>query len=114
MTKNKPNPLLAAFEAKKEAEFQGRLACNSEINMMATLIAGNDLGFVSTGRADLLLEHLVEVKMRLASDLIEDAKDDKDLEHTKAALARRLQQILGPDGWIRCQGLFQLLRDYWK
>lgn len=31
----KQNPVLAAFEAKKEAEFRGRLACNSEINMIA-------------------------------------------------------------------------------
>lgn len=110
----KQNPVLAAFEAKKEAEFKGRLACNTELNMMATLIAGNDLGFVSTGRADLLLERLVEVKMQLAADLIADAKDDKDLEHTKATLARRMRQILGPDAWRRCQGLFPMLRDYWE
>jgi hypothetical protein len=81
--------------------------------MMATLIAGNDLGFVSTGRADLLLERMVEVKMRLADDLLKDAKDDKDLDYTKGDLARRMKQILGPAGWTRCQGLFPLLRDYW-
>lgn len=109
----KQNPVLAAFEAKKEAEFRGRLACNTELNMMATLISGNDLGFVSTGRADILLERLVEVKMQLAADLVEDAKDDKDLEHTKAVLAKRIKRILGPDGWSRCKTLFPLLQDYW-
>lgn len=109
----KQNPILAAFEAKKEAEFRGRLACNSELNMMAALIAGNDLGFIGTKRADLLLEQMVEVKMKLADDLVEDAEADKTLEYTKADLARRLQQILGPDGWNRCKTLFPLLRDYW-
>ena len=110
----KPNPLLAAFEAKKEAEFQGRLACNSEINMMAVLIAGNDLGFLAEKRADLLLARLVEVKMEIADDLVNDAKDDADLEHTKYILARQVKQILGKDGWERCKKLFPLLRDYWE
>ena len=66
----KQNPILAAFEAKKEAEFQKRLACNTELNMMATLIAGNDLGFISSKRADLLLTEIVEVKMEIAAILI--------------------------------------------
>jgi len=110
----KPNPLLAAFEAKKEAEFTGRLACNTEINLMAMLIAGNDLGFIGEKRADLLLARHVEVKMQLADDLIKDAETDKELTYTKAILARRLKQILGPDGWNRCKELFPLLRDYWE
>jgi hypothetical protein len=113
MAKNKQNPLLAAFEAKKEAEFMGRLACNTEINMMAMLIAGNDLGFIAEKRADLLLAEVIEVKMKIADDLLKDAENDKDLTYTKADLARRVKQILGPDGWNRCKQLFPLLRDYW-
>lgn len=109
----KQNPVLAAFEAKKEAEFMGRLACNTEMNLIAMLIAGNDLGFIGEKRADLLLAKHIEVKMQLADDLVEDAKDDKTLEYTKANLARRLKQILGPDGWNRCKKLFPLLQDYW-
>ena len=110
----KPNPVLAAFEAKKEMEFMGRLACNSEINMIAMLMAGNDLGFIGPKRADLLLVRLLEVKTEIADALLSDAKDDVDLEHTKAELARRMMQILGPDGWDRCKKLFPLLRDYWE
>lgn len=110
----KQNPLLAAFEAKKEAEFTGRMACNTEINMMAMLIAGNDLGFIGQKRADLLLEKHIETKMQIADDILKDAKTDKELTYTKADLARRLKQILGPDGWTRCRELFPLLRDYWE
>ena len=110
----KQNPILAAFEAKKEAEFQGRLACNTELNMIATLIAGNDLGFLAEKRADQFLARLVEVKMEIADVLIEDAKDDVELQYTKHVLARRVKQIMGPDGWDRCKQLFPLLRDYWE
>ena len=109
----KPNALLAAFEAKKEAEFMNRLALNSEMNMIAMLIAGSDLGFIGEKRADLLLAQLVETKMQIAQDLLEDVKTDKEMVYTRADLARRLKQILGRDGWIRCRELFPLLRDYW-
>lgn len=113
MAKSKHNPLLAAFEAKKEAEFAGRLACNTEINLMAMLIAGNDLGFIGEKRADLLLAQQVETQMQITAELLGDAAADKELTYTKATLARRLKQILGPDGWDRCKGMFPLLRDYW-
>lgn len=124
----KQNPLLAAFEAKlrqefaqemaafeaaKEAEFSQRLARNTEINMIAMLIAGNDLGFLGTARAGLLLEEQIEVKMRIADELLRDAEDDPSLVYTKYDLASRLKSILGPSEWVRCQELFPLLRDYW-
>ena len=106
----KQNPLLAAFEAKKETEFMGRLACNTEIN----LIAGNDLGFLAEKRADLLLAEVIETKIQIADQLVADAADDASLAYTKAVLARRVKQILGPDGWNRCKQLFPLLIDYWE
>ena len=110
----KQNPLLAAFEAKKEAEFMGRLACNTEINLIAMLIAGNDLGFLAEKRADLLLAEVIETKIQIADQLVADAADDASMAYTKAVLARRVKQILGPDGWNRCKQLFPLLIDYWE
>ena len=120
----KQNPILAAFEAKlraefaqekaqMEADFKDRLSMNTEINMIAMLIAGNDLGFLGPARAGLLLEEQVEVKMRIADELLRDAEDDPSLVYTKYDLASRLKSILGPSEWARCQKLFPLLRDYW-
>ena len=114
MAKNKQSPLLAAFQAKLEAEFHGRLACNTEIGLLAMLFAGNNLGFIGERRGDVFLAEVVEVKMQIAEELLSDAKDDADLEHTKADLARRAKQILGKDGWNRCKQLFPLLYDYWE
>ena len=109
----KQNPILEAFEAKKEAEFKARLERNSEINVIAMLIAGSRLGFLGEKRADLLIEEQIYVKMELARNLLQDAKDDKEMAYTKADLARTLKQILGPEGWNKRKHLFPLLREYW-
>lgn len=109
----KQNPVLAAFEAKLEKEYRGRLECNSEIDMITMLIAGSRLGFLGEKRASLLIEELIDVKMQLAENLLQDAKDDKELLYIKADLARTVKQILGPDGWEKHKTLFKLLQEYW-
>ena len=109
----KQNPLLASFEAKLKAEYKERLNRNSEINLIATLIAGSRLGFLGEKRADLLIEEQIDVKMQIAENLLNDAKDDKEMAYTKADLARTLKQILGEEGWNKRKHLFTLLRDYW-
>ena len=109
----KQNPMLAAFEAKLEAQYKERLSCNDEINLISMLIAGSRLGFLGEIRGDLLIEEQIDVKMELVENLLQDAKDDKDLTFTKADLARTLKQILGPEGWNKRKHLFKLLRDYW-
>lgn len=110
----KQNPILAAFEAKKEVEFSKRLATNTEINLIAMLIAGNNLGIIAEKRAHPFLAEQIEVKMQIAEAILEDSKSDKSLEYTKADLAGAVKQILGPEGWESCKYLFPLLGDYWN
>ncbi len=110
----KTNPLLAAFEAKLEADYQARLARHAEFERIAWLISGSDLGFVAQKRADDLLTHKEEIKIQLAKDLLEDAKADKTCTYTRADVARRIKEILGPEAWKRHQHLFPMLRDYWE
>lgn len=110
----KQNPILAAFEAKKEAEFSNRLATNTEINLIAMLIAGNNLGIIGEKRGHPMLAEQMDVKMQIAEAILEDSKADKTLEYTKADLAGRVRQILGLEGWEKCKYLFPLLGDYWE
>lgn len=84
----------------------------TEINMIATLISGNDLGFIGEARAGLLLEEQIKTKEQVAKALADDAKSDPSLTHTKADLARRVKQILGRN-WNKYKYLFHLLADYW-
>lgn len=128
----KQNPFLAAFEAKirqemleefqqiladydaqKEAEFQQRLAKNTEFCQIAMLIAGNDLGILAEKRAGPMLEEHMDVLVKLTDDLLEDAEADRDLVYTIHNLACRVRSILGREGWAKHQKLFLLLRDYW-
>lgn len=113
MMAKKQNPLLAAFEAKKEAEFAQRRACLTEINMIAMLIAGSRLGFVGECRSGDLLEEQIKVKTEIATILAEDSEVDQNLTFTKADLARSLKQILGKN-WPKYRYLFPLLKDYWE
>ena len=104
---------LVEFNAQKEAEFDQRLGRNTEINMIAMLIAGNDLGILGEKRADPMLEDHIDVKMRLVDELLEDAENDPDLVYTIYDLASRVKSILGVEGWAKYQKLFPMLRDYW-
>lgn len=118
----KPNPILAAYEAKKEAEFQGRLQRNSEIDIIALLIAAHNELKVGPGRAGYLLAEFLDVKMQLAGQLLADVGDgdkrdgngDPEFLHTKRDWATALQKILGPENWEKYRELFPVCREYWE
>lgn len=112
MAKNKQNPLLAAYEAKLEAEHKQRLANNSEIDLIADLIAANNKLNVGKGRAGFFLAEKIDVKMQIATDIVKE--DDPEFLYTRRNLAKRLKQILGKDNWMKYRELFPVLREYWE
>ena len=108
---NKPNPILDAFERKKEAEFAERQKRNAEIDRMALLFAANKELKVGPGRAGFLLAEYIDQKMEIAKTLIKD--DDPELLHTKKELAICLREILGEENWVLYRELFPFCREYW-
>ena len=106
----KKNPILEAFEAKPEAQYQLRLAHNSEISMLGLIISADDEGIEDVGG---LLFRYIETKMKIARDIVTDSKDDKELTYTRCDLARRVKQVLGEEDWERYKELFPLLEEYW-
>ena len=107
----KPNPILDAFERKKEAEFAERRKRNSEIDMMALLFSANKELKVGPGRAGFLLAEYIDQKMEIAGKLLKD--DDPELLHTKRDFAWRLKNILGEENWKNYRELFPFCREYW-
>lgn len=106
----KKNPILEAYEAKLERQYQLRLAHNSEISMLGLIISADDEGIEDVGG---LLFRYIETKMQIAKDIVNDSKDDKELTYTRADIARRVKQILGDWDWERFKELFPLLEEYW-
>lgn len=120
------NPLLAAFEAKlrkefaeelkeydrlKEAEFDERLARNTEIERIAMLMSGNEFGIIGQKRSGLLLEEQIDTKIQIAKAIMED--DNPDLIKVKHDIAKRLKATMGRENWEKHCHLFPLLREYW-
>ena len=106
----KKNPILEAFEAKLEAQYQLRLAHNSEISMLGLIISADDEGIEDVGG---LLFRYIETKMQIAKDIVSDSVDDKELTYTRCDMARRVKQILSEEDWERYKELFPLLEEYW-
>lgn len=107
---NKQNPILAAFEAMKEAEFKQRRAIHEEINMLSLIISADDEEIEAVGN---LLFRYIQVKMQMAKEIVADAKADHSLVYTKADVARRVKSVLSAEDWEQYKELFPLLRDYW-
>lgn len=109
--KNKSNPILAAHEAKLERQYKQRLQRNSEVDMMALLIAANRELKVGSGRSGYFLAEYIDQKVEIAKAILKD--DDPELLHTKKELAQCLRSILGEENWKQYRELFPLLREYW-
>lgn len=107
----KQNPLLAQFEAMKEAQFKQRTAIHTEINLLSLIISADDMEIEDIGG---LLAQFIQTKMQMAEEIVEDAEIDPSLVFTKADVARRVKSILSKEDWERYRELFPLLKDYWE
>lgn len=111
----KKNPILDAFEKKKEQEFAFRRRANEEISIIAMIIAADDsLEPEDPQMIGLMLDDYFSTKEILARDMLEDIKSDKEMVYTRCDLARRLKQTMGRDLWMKYRERFPLLREYWE
>lgn len=113
MAPRKVNPLLASLEAKLEAEYRGRLRSNTELDLITTLVAANDVLEVGPGRSGKFIDAFIHIKNQIAQDIVDDSESDEQLLHSKKDIAMRIKAILGPENWRKYQELFPLLGDYW-
>ena len=119
MATNKQNPLLAAFEAKLEANYQQRLQINSEMDMIAFMKTIHEELGVGPGRALKVFTAFMNNKLEIAYTIRDDygqEKDtgDKQILHTKSSYAKLMRQIFGLDAWQKVRIWFQLLYEFWE
>lgn len=117
MAKNKQNPLLAAFAAKLEANYQQRLDVNNELDTIAFMVTIHEELGVGPGRAGRLFNAFRANKVKLAKTIQEDYGDedngDKEILYTKKKYAQYLRTVFSPEDWEKVKIWFPMLRDYW-
>lgn len=114
----KPNPLLAKFEAKLQAEYRAKLEINSEFDLIAFMKTVHEELQVGPGRAGWVFAAFLANKMELAHRIDEDYGDkdsgDKEILYTKATYAALLRSIFSKEDWEQYRFMFPLLQDYWE
>lgn len=118
---NKPNPLLAALEAKLNAKHRQQLQINTELDRIAFLRAVHKELKVGPGRASFVLAEYMDQKMQVAQAIVDDIGDshkkggdgDPEFLVTKRNLAAEIKAIIGPEKWPELRELFPILREYW-
>ena len=117
--KNKPNPMLAQFEAKLNAVYQQKLEINSEFDLIAFMQTIHEELNVGPGRAGRLFNAFLTNKLKLADEIDKDYgpdkhTGDKELLHTKAMYATLMRSIFSEEDWKQARFMFPLLKDYWE
>lgn len=113
----KQNPFLAQLQAQAEAKADLKAQAHVEMDLIAMLLMVNDKFQVGPGRADGCVNDFLEWKLDIAEAIdkewTEDQSKQKEIVVVKRDLAKRLKEILGPEGWEKCKTLLPMLRDYW-
>ena len=110
----KRNPILDAFERKKEQEFAMRRKAHEEIRILSLIISADDNLDADENQIAQLLDGYLRTKEILAKEMLEDIRADKDMVFTRFDLARRVKQTLGEGYWMKYRELFPLLQEFWE
>lgn len=114
----KQNAFLAKLRAQAEAKAAVKTEAHAEVDTMAMLLASHDRLQVGPGRASGLVDDFLAWKLEIAEAIVKELDEDqskkKELVIVRRDLAKRLQEILGREGWDKYKTLFPFLRDYWE
>lgn len=94
----KPNPVLAAYEAKLKAEYQRRLTVTMQMCFDVAVITANDVFQMGAGRAKIFEQKYTENYAKICAMLLED-ECDPDLVYSRAKIDERLKAIVGEENF---------------
>lgn len=118
----KHNQMLAKIEAKYAVEYaielekaKARYLRQLDIALQqssdAALMAADDVFDVNAYSAEKFHVAHVQYVNQMASLMLEDYEDDKEMAHTKADIDRRLLQIVGEDNFVPFEERYRGKRD---
>ena len=111
----KPNPLITAIEARKDAEWSGVVTRTEEIDLIAHIISCADDFQVGPGRAEKCLCGFLETRTDVAEMILSaiDVDGDKEFLVPKRDIAWKLKNTMGPELWEKYKGFFPMVKEYW-
>lgn len=114
----KKNAFLAKLEEQAAKKQSVKTEHHIEFDAMALLFSANDKLHVGPGRASDLLDSWDDYKIKIASEIMKEIREDqskkKEILVARRNFAVRLKEILGRDGWEKHKYRFEFVRDYWE
>ena len=98
MAKKKQNPILAAHEAKLDAQYRRKLNVTMQMCFDVAVITANDVFKMGAGRAKVFEQKYSENFAKICAMLVED-ENDPDLEYSRAKIDERLREIVGAENF---------------
>lgn len=92
----KPNPMIAAIEAKYNRLFHLKMDMLMQMGQDAAMIAAHDVLQMGPGRARDFCVAYIEAVNGMARIMVDDQKDDKEFVYAKTKLDEQIKAIVGP------------------
>lgn len=95
----KPNPMIAAVEAKYNALFHAKMDMLMQMGQDAAMIAAHDVLQMGPGRAKAFCEAYIQAVNNIARMVADDQRSDKEFVYAKAKIDEQIAAIVGPDNF---------------
>lgn len=95
----KPNPLLAQFEAKLQAQYAAKLDIALNMGLDAAMITAHDVLGMGPGRAENFRTKYIETINQMSQMMVEDSADDPDIVYSRELIDRKIKSIVGPENF---------------
>ena len=99
MAKKKQNPILAAHEAKLEAQYRRKLTVTMQMCFDVAVITANDVFHMGASRAKVFEQKYTENYAKICAMLLED-ECDPDLAYSHTKIDERLKEIVGAENFV--------------
>lgn len=87
----------AAIAARLKAEYDAQLNIALQMGLDAATIAANEVLGMGKGRAKEFLTKYIETYNMFCKMIVDDSKDDPQIDYSTAKIDQRLRQIVGDE-----------------
>lgn len=94
-----PNRMLAKRDAQIRNVFRQQLKIANQMGLDAAVFAANDVLGLGAGRAGKFCKSYIEYMNKMAGMIMEDSKDDKNIEYSRVQIDSRLKSIIGEENF---------------